>query len=248
MSEINNFSDYANPWDSTPDYSALFGSVGGSSSSGAGNVLGDYTAIRNGSYKKLLKAYYAQQKTSESGDSSANLTLTKGYAEDLKKSVETLMDSSLWEKKKIKKKDEETGEEIEVEDYDRDAIAKAVENFANAYNKLVEKTGESDTKDILREAVWMTGKVGASSKLLEKVGITVTAGNKLEIDKDKLNSADINDLKTLFTGHNSMAAQIAKKAGNIINAAARANGTYTKTGTYSNVLSQLASDKVDKEV
>ena len=33
--------------------------------------------------------------------------------------------SSLWGKKKIKKKDEKTGKEIEVEDYDWDKITKA---------------------------------------------------------------------------------------------------------------------------
>ncbi len=32
-----------------------------SNSSGMSNMLGDYMAIRNGSYGKLLKAYYAKQ-------------------------------------------------------------------------------------------------------------------------------------------------------------------------------------------
>lgn len=249
MSEINSFSDYANPYDTTPDYSVLFGSSTGGASS-TGNVLGDYTAIQNGSYKKLMKAYYAQQKETESGESAASLTMTKSYADDLKKSVTALMDNSLWEKKTIKKKDEETGEEVEVVDYDRDAIAKALDDFVSAYNKLVEKTGESDTRDVLREAVWMTGKVSASSALLEKVGISITEGNKLEIDKDKLAKADINDLKTLFTGANSMADYLSQKAGKISTAAAAATGskTYTSSGSYSNVVSQLVSGKVDEEV
>lgn len=36
----------------------------------------------------------------------------KTSADSLKKSADALNDSSLWEKKKIKKKDEKTGEEI----------------------------------------------------------------------------------------------------------------------------------------
>ena len=36
--------------------------------------------------------------------------------------VEALKNDELWEKKVIKKKDETTGEEIEVTDFDRDAF------------------------------------------------------------------------------------------------------------------------------
>ena len=42
----------------------------------------------------------------------------KTSADSLTKSADALNDSSFWEKKKIKKKDEKTGEEIETEDYD----------------------------------------------------------------------------------------------------------------------------------
>ena len=69
MSEIKNFSDYSNPYDTTPDYSLLFGSGGGSSSS-SGNILGDYVSIQNGSYKKLLKAYYSQKDSEKNSSSS----------------------------------------------------------------------------------------------------------------------------------------------------------------------------------
>ena len=63
------------------------------------------------------------------------LTLMKTSADSLKKSADALNDSSLWEKKKIKKKDEKTGEEIEVEDYDWDKITKAVKSFGySPYN------------------------------------------------------------------------------------------------------------------
>ena len=85
------------------------------------NMLSDYAAIKNGSYGKLMKAYYAKQdaeKLSGKGDTSQKLTLMKTSADSLTKSADALNDSSLWEKKKIKKKDEKTGEEIETEDYD----------------------------------------------------------------------------------------------------------------------------------
>lgn len=108
-------------------------------------------------------------------------------------------------KKKIKKKDEKTGEETEVEDYDWDAITKKVKSFIDDYNDVVKEAGESNTKDVLRNASWMTGMTDKTSHLLSKIGITIGKGNKLELDEDEL-----------------------KKAAGISNAANRANATYTK--------------------
>ena len=90
------------------------------------------------------------------GDTSQKLTLMKTSADSLKKSADALNDASLWEKKKIKKKDEKTGEETEVEDYDWDAITKKVKSFIDDYNDVVKEAGESNTKDVLRNASWMT--------------------------------------------------------------------------------------------
>ena len=146
MSEINSFSDYTNKYNSNVDYSALFGGTSNSSSLSSTNILSDYASIKNGSYGKLLKAYYAKQdaeKTAGTGDTSQKLTLMKTSADSLKKSADALNASSLWEKKKIKKKDEETGEETEVEDYDWEAITRAVKSFIEDYNDVVKEAGES---------------------------------------------------------------------------------------------------------
>ena len=149
MSEIKSFSDYTSKYNSNVDFSALFSGTSDSSSVGNTNMLSDYAAIKNGSYGKLMKAYYAKQdaeKLSGKGDTSQKLTLMKTSADSLKKSADALNDSSLWEKKKIKKKDEKTGEEIAVEDYDWDKITKAVKSFVEDYNDVVKEAGESNTK------------------------------------------------------------------------------------------------------
>ena len=149
MSEIKSFSDYTSKYNSNVDFSVLFSGTSDSSSVGNTNMLSDYAAIKNGSYGKLMKAYYAKQdaeKLSGKGDTSQKLTLMKTSADSLKKSADALNDSSLWEKKKIKKKDEKTGEEIEVEDYDWDKITKAVKSFVEDYNDVVKEAGESNTK------------------------------------------------------------------------------------------------------
>ena len=251
MSEIKSFSDYTSKYNSNVDYSALFGGTSDSSSVGNTNMLSDYAAIKNGSYGKLMKAYYAKQdaeKLSGKGDTSQKLTLMKTSADSLKKSADALNDASLWEKKKIKKKDEKTGEETEVEDYDWDAITKKVKAFIDDYNDVVKEAGESNTKDVLRNASWMTGMTDKTSYLLSKIGITIGKGNKLELDEDALKKADISSLKTVFTGYNSFAGKTAQKAAGISNAANRASATYTNNGTYLKTDSSLTSGKIDKEV
>lgn len=250
MSEINSFSDYASKYNTNVDYSYLFGGMQTPSTGSAFN-LSDYAAIKNGSYGKLLKAYYAKQdaeKASSGGDTVQKSTLMKSGADALKKSADALNNDELWEKKKIKKKDEKTGEEIEVEDYDWEAITKAVKSFVEDYNDVVEQAGNSNSKDVLRNAVWMTGITESNENMLSKIGITVGKGNKLELDEEALKKADISSFKTLFTGHNSFADKVSMKANSISNAAARTSGTYKSNGTYNNALSELVSKKVDEEV
>jgi len=250
MSEINNFNDYTSKYNTNVDYSYFFGATQ-SVTSGASFSLTDYMAIKNGSYGKLVKAYYAQQdaeKIAGKGDSVQKSTLLKTGADALKKSAEALNNDALWEKKKITKTDEKTGKEIEVEDYDWNAITKAVKSFVEDYNDVLEHAGESNAKDVLRNAVWLTGMVESNETMLSKIGITVGKGNKMELDEDALKEADIKSFKILFTGHNSLADKISMKANSISNAAARTSGTYKSNGTYSNALSELVSKKVDEEV
>lgn len=248
---FNDYSNYAN-YDTGYDFSALMGGTSNSS----GNMLSDYASIKNGSYGKLLKAYYAKQdadSASLSGDSAKKLSSMRSGADSLKKSAQALNNSSLWEKKKIKKKDEETGEETEVEDYDWNAITKAVKSFVQDYNAVVEQAGNSDTRNVLRNAAWMTGITDNAEKLLSKVGISIGKGNKLELDEDVLKEADITTLKSLFAGTGSFADKISQKAGSLsvvaANAAAKVKGTtYTSRGGYSDALSKLYSSTVDEMI
>ena len=250
MSEINNFSDYASKYNTNQDYSFLFGATQPVSTGGTFS-LSDYASIKNGSYGKLLKAYYTNQdaeKISSSKDSVQKSTLMRTGADALKKSADALNNDELWEKKKIKKKDEKTGEETEVEDYDWEAITKVVKSFVEDYNDVIEQAGESNSKEVLRNAVWMTGITESSENVLSKIGITVGKENKMELDEDALKKASIGTLKIIFTGHNSFANKVSMKANSISNAAAWSSGTYKSNGKYNNALSELASGKVDKEV
>ena len=102
MSEIKSFSDYTSKYNSNVDFSAVFSGTSDSSSVGNTNMLSDYAAIKNGSYGKLMKAYYAKQdaeKLSGKGDTSQKLTLMKTSADSLKKSAEKEAEEAEQEKK-----------------------------------------------------------------------------------------------------------------------------------------------------
>lgn len=51
-----------------------------------------------------------------------------------------------------------------------------------------------------------------------------------------------------FSGQNSLADKMNTRANSIANVAARTSGTYKGNGTYSNVLYEFASSKVDEKV
>ena len=81
--------------------------------------VSDYAMLRNGSYKKLVKAYYAKQKAENAAagkDSHAKLTSMASNAGTLTKAAQNLMKDSLWQKKQKTTKNEETGETQWIEE------------------------------------------------------------------------------------------------------------------------------------
>ena len=146
--------------------SVLFSSLGNNSSTNttginmlAGLDLNTLSSIRNGSYRKLLNAYY--DKTGGNSDavsslagSETELSKTKVNAANvrdeasaLSNAVEELNKSDLWKKKKVTAEDGSVTEE-----YDKDAIYKAVSSYAEEYNLLIDGTGNSENTSILRTA------------------------------------------------------------------------------------------------
>lgn len=246
MSTIN--SNYTG----TSDISSLFSGMTSSSKQSSGLDLTDYAAIKNGSYGKLMKAYYRnkdseKEAVNSNGDTKKESLLMKSNSDALQNSVKALMEDSLWEKKTITKKDEKTGEITETKDYDWDAITKAVKSFVEDYNSTIEKAAKSNSKGVLSNAARMTSAATEMSKLLGEVGIKIGKENKLEVDEDKLKSASVGTLKTLFTGMHSFADKVLQKSTAISRAAAGSDKTYTNNATYSDTLSKLVSGTVDEE-
>lgn len=213
--------------------SSLFG--GFKSSGGFSSInFSDYSMIRSGAYKKLMKSYYAQDKKSGNSKSEktnekkgnipvdrTGLTQLKTEADSLKTAAQSLSKADLWEEN------------------DTEKIAKAVKNFAKEYNDVITQTGKTSSKDAAQNVQFMNGMTNTMSKALSKVGITVGADGKLSVDEEALGKADTSNIKSLFSGASSYGAQIEKYAGNVASAAVRDASVYTNSGNLNSSFSSM---------
>ena len=176
-------------------------------------------------YQGLVSGKYTSSGsgTTTSASSEASLKTLNTEASDLAKSAAALSSkgsSSVF-------KTDSSGE------YDMDAIASAVQSFVDDYNgtrSAVVKTTDSRS---IQTAVNMVNGSKANESMLNKVGITIGSNNSLSLDTDKLKSADMADIKSLFSGTDSYAYGVAKQASQISSYAAAATSTGSLLGGYS---------------
>lgn len=233
------------------DVSFLFSSLGSGASGVAGsNFLSDYASIKNGSYAKLMKAYYSES-SSDSVKSVAkknNMVSralsseeSKAYAkvqketDALKEAADALLGKSLFEKKDITTKDE-NGVENTVQDYDKNAIYKAVNDFVSNYNSVLKAVEDTDNSTVERRVASMTNGTVSHEKSLSRIGISVNVDGTLSLDKDAFMKADMSKVKSLFNGNGSYGYQVSAQASLINYAADHAasrGSAYGVNGSYS---------------
>lgn len=236
-------------YDSNSIHTLFSGLSNGSRTSNSGLLginIADYSAIRTGSYFKLMKAYYGgndsaskivetnkKTSTSTAKDDTKTLAKIEDAAEELKGASDDLLDKT---KKSVFNKVTTTDAKGNTTtDYDKDAIYKKVSAFVDGYNNLLKKSEDSNTNGILNAVSSMVRTTDSNEKLLSKVGITVGVDNKLSIDEDTFKKADMSLVKSLFNGNGSYGYQVSAKASladyYAEREASRGN-TYGNTGTY----------------
>lgn len=232
------------------DYSYLFSGLSSSSGSGSlGNLnfLSDYASIKNGSYGKLMKAYYSQSASSEvssiagkknsvSSDESKDLQAMQSSTDALKDSADKLLSKALFEKKDVTIKAED-GTATTTKDYDKDAIYSAVADLVEDYNAVLEASDKIKSNTILGKTTNLASSVVANESMLAKIGITVGEDSNLKIDKETFMKADMGTVKSLFNGNGSLAYRISAQS-SLINFATtneiNRSNTYSANGTYTN--------------
>ena len=233
-------------------YSYLFDSLLGAGSKSSTSIfanntslLGDYSMIQSGAYKKLLTAYYKQQdsedsetsktdtdkKTAASTTEKAKLLETKTTADSLKTAADALNSSSLY---RATGKDED-GKTV----YNIDKIKDAVKGYVSAYNSYIDASSGVDSTTVLSKALSVVKATASNKGLLSDVGITIGKDNKLVLDEEKLSKASVSTLSRLFKGSSSYGGTVATKASEtarLANSAAYTGSnasSYTYSGNYS---------------
>lgn len=236
------------------DYSYLFQSMTTSRGNSLGNLnfLSDYASIKNGSYGKLMKAYYAKdaadkaastgkdtetkkKSISTAADSAKTLSEIEKAADAMKESADSLLVKG--SKSVFRKKNENA---TVSEEYDTDAIYKAVSGFVTDYNDLLSKTSAASSKNLQSKADTLAAVTSANAKLLSRVGITVNSDSSLSLDEEAFKKSDMGTVKNLFGTTGAYGYKVSAQASMIDYTAAKEStksNTYTANGTYSNVYS-----------
>lgn len=239
------------------DYSFLFSSLSANKSGGSSlsTFLSDYASIKNGSYAKLMKAYYAENSSSEvkslaksrtvkntaTQEDAKKLNKVQTTTDALKESADALLTTgskSVFAQKDITTTDE-NGLETTKKGYDVDAIYSAVSNFVSDYNSVISAVDNADVDTVTSRAQSMVNQTSYNEKALNKIGITMNDDGTLSLDKDVFKKADMGSVKSLFNGSGSYGYQVSAQASMINYSADRAASkavTYTGSGTYNSFL------------
>ncbi|MDE6517187.1 MAG: hypothetical protein K2L18_04985 [Acetatifactor sp.] len=239
------------------DYSSLFSSVG----SGSGNWLADYASIKNGSYGKLMKAYYAEAKSGSSGTTTAgrksnssnvldqileekrhpkvskeaqkaNASLTSGLS-SLKTSVSTLQNDKTYT-------DTANGQSA------ADKVVSAVKAYVSNYNDVVTAAKDSTLTNKTAYVANVMNTTAANAEKLAEIGIRVKSNGTLAVDEAKLKTADISKVQEMFSSKDIMSygSTVASRL-QYAGAAASTTNTTASTGTNNTAASSAAALKAD---
>ncbi|MCR5773992.1 MAG: flagellar filament capping protein FliD [Lachnospiraceae bacterium] len=241
---------------SSVDFSSFFGTGSSTQSTSLTSMLSDYASIKNGSYGKLLKAYYKKQETDatseQATEESSKLNKLKNYSSSLKDAASALSDDSLYKEGEY---------EVTYSDgtkasssYDMDSLYEKAKAFVNSYNSTI-KNGASfdDSSSVAKRTLSLISSTSTNASLLSQIGISTSSAEgeegQLTIDEDTFKKASINTIKSLFSGSGSYGSVVENKA-SLISSLAESQiskfSSYTSDGSYSSgsSLSSLFNSEV----
>lgn len=223
----------------------------GSASQSIYNSLGDYAALKNGSYGKLVKAYYAQQssdaRTEDSRNKVRQTELPVSVTQEQKDNTAIKNDANALKSvageltakgtksifNKIDVKDEEKG--LTNREYDTDKIYKTVNQFVNKYNDLIKDSSKSTNSSISEKRESLTKYVNAYENELKEMGIQIESDKTLTIDEEKFKGSDMQSVKDVWNGTSALGAkmyQTSVELEHIAKSAVSADSLYTSNASY----------------
>ena len=224
----------------TDTYSSLLGGGAGSGSSDMSSLLSDYASIKNGSYGKMMKSYYAKVDEEDETSSKKN---SKTKEKDAASASAA-------------RKFYETASSMSGLDYSADNIDKlydGVSAFVKDYNAMMKAASNSKNAKVQAQADALNDYTYQNYKLFAKVGITMNADRTLSIDEDtfkkvneKTGATTVPMLTTLFKGINSFADKAADRASKIYREAGDGEAVTSARAKYAGSTGSISSsDKTD---
>lgn len=220
---------------------SLFGSGSGSGMNSLYSMFSDRSAIKNGSYGKLLKSYYStgqksgvtagrKSKTSNVVDKileekrnpkvskdvqEANSNLVSGIS-TLKTTVSALQNAKTY-----------TGDENGKSAADK--VVSAVKAYVSDYNNVVNAAKGSTLSNKTAYVANVMSSTAANADKLSEIGINVNSNGTLELNEAKLKAADTAKVQELFSPDNitSYGSMVASR----LRFASVSGGTGTVTGS-----------------
>lgn len=244
---------------------SLYGSNSGSAN--LYSLFSERNAIKNGTYKKLLKSYYGSLEGSSDSTSSsgrrrgtnnildkileerkyptvsketqeANSNLTSGL-NSLKSSVSTLQSEKTYE-------DTENGSTA------AEKVVSAMKSYVNNYNNVVSASKSSTLSSKTAYVANMMSSTSKFEKELGEIGVMLKKDGTLQLNESKLKEADLSKVQKLFSPDNiqsygSTIASRVKFAGNTSSTTTDKTNNNTSTDTKKPTSSSVAALKADGE-
>ncbi len=254
-----------NVGNTSQNYSYLFQSASGGSL-GNLNFISDYASIKNGSYGKLMKAYYGSGQSS-----SVSATSTASGESSSKSRTSNVLDRILQEKRnpKVSKDTQEANAKLTSGLSDlktstsalrndstytdtpngksaADKVVSAVKAYVSDYNNVVSAAKGSTLTNKTAYVANMMSSTAANADKLAEIGITVNSNGTIDLDEGTLKKAGVDKVQELFsakdvTSYGSSVASRLQFAG----AASGTDSTSSSTETSSAAASSAASLKAD---
>lgn len=222
--------------------SSILGNLSNSTTASGGSMYdlaAQFSSMKSNS--SVLKAYYGNRVSSSTStsktDSINNKTTNTTSADSTEIAKAKTLQSSADKLKNAANALSQTGsgslfKENEEGEYDMDKIVSAVKDFVDNYNSTKSAVVDSGNNRAIQTAVSMVSRSSSVEKTLNKVGITINNDNTLSVNEEKLKSANMSDLKSLFSGANSYAYGIAKQSAMIKDYATASMGKSSKYAGY----------------
>lgn len=173
------------------DYSQLFNNL--PARNNQNNIfnsinLSDYATVKNGSYGKLLKAYYAPEKTDTKNSSKTTSDIKQTDEKDIKKEASNvkekagLLDNAF-------DKITDNSKEINKDD---------IKAFADRYNDML-KTGSASSDNVTKAMTsGLKSLSSRNSSEMQKLGIEINKDGSLKFDEKTFENVSDNKLSDSF--------------------------------------------------